>query len=158
MKTVIASVAFAAAVLSAGAASAGSSGGFAALSLAELVGLPSPQLSNAQKNILLHFQAGNTMFPSSNAPIHVTASSIDCGASNVDITHYRCTLSFGSPTVQLTGKAAEQLYATLVMNGVPSDGAAGTIHEGVSNLSCTVNVAEVKDRAGGGANCTFSPF
>ena len=144
--------------LTAGGAQAGSAGGFAALSLAEQVGLNSSAVSTSHKIILMRFQNGNTTFVSSNAPFTVTASSIDCGASNVDITHYHCTLTFGSPTVELTGRAAQQLYATLVEAGVPGDGAAGTIHEGLSALTCTVNVGEVKDRAGGGASCNFSPF
>ena len=42
MKSVTASIAFAAVLLSAGAASANSAGGFSALYLAELVGLQSP--------------------------------------------------------------------------------------------------------------------
>ena len=158
MKVVTLSAALAAVLLTTGAAQAGSAGGFAALSLAEQVGLNSPAVSISHKIILTRFQNGNTTFASSNAPFNVTASSIDCGASNVDITHYHCTLTFGSPTVELTGRAAQHLYATLVEVGVPGDGAAGTIHEGLSALTCTVKVGEVKDRAGGGASCNFSPF
>ena len=159
MKSVTASIAFAAVLLSAGAASANSAGGFSALSLAELVGLQSPLVSSAHHAILLQFRNGNTNFASSNAAFTFTAPAIDCGASDVDITHYHCLLTFnGQPNpIQLTGGAAQNLYATLIEAGVPSDGAAGTIHEAVTGLSCTVNVGQVKARAGGGATCTFTP-
>lgn len=158
MKRLVASVAFAGILLSASPAGAQTAGGFAALSLAELVGLLSPLVSPAHHAILAQFRNGNTNFASSNAPFTFTAPSIDCGASNVDITHYRCMLTFnGGTTSQLTGAAAQNLYATLIEAGVPSDGAAGTIHEAVLNLSCTVHVGQVKDRAGGGATCNFTP-
>ena len=157
MKSVTASIVFATAVLCAGAACASSTGGHSALSLAEAVGLQSPLVSPAHKVVLFQFRSGNTTFASSNAPFTFTASAIDCGAGDVDITHHSCTLTFGSSTVQLTGAAAHTLYATLIEAGVPSDGAAGTIHEAVTGLSCTVDVGQVKARAGGGATCTFTP-
>jgi hypothetical protein len=34
---------------------------------------------------------------------------------------------------------AHELYATLVETGAPSDGAAGTIHESISHLLCTID-------------------
>jgi hypothetical protein len=158
MKTVAIGVAFAAALLGSGAAYANGTGGHSALSLAELVGLRSPLLSAPHKDILFKFLNGDTTFASSNAPFTFTASLIDCGAGDVDITASRCTLAFGSaPQVQLSAAAAHELYATLIEAGVPSDGAAGTIHESVTNLSCTVDVGQVKQRAGGGATCTFTP-
>ncbi len=157
MKGVTASIAFAAVLLSTGAACAASTGGHSALSLAEAVGLRSPLLSSAHKIILLQFRSGNTTFASSNAPFTFTSSSIDCGAGDVDITHHSCTLTFGSSNIELNGEAAHDLYATLIEAGVPSDGAAGTIHEAVTSLSCTVDVGQVKARAGGGATCTFTP-
>jgi len=38
---------------------------------------------------------------------------------------------------------------------VPSDGAAGSIFEAVSNLGCTIDPGEVKQKGGGGAHCTW---
>ncbi len=109
-------------------------------------------VSFAHKVTLTKFRAGNTSFASSNAPFTFSAAAIDCGASNVDITHYRCRLTFGSSTIDIVGAAAQQLFATLIQAGVPGDGAAGTIHEAVTALSCTVNVGQVKQRAGGGGD------
>ena len=37
------------------------------------------------------------------------------------------------------------------------DGAAGSVFEGLSKLDCTIDPAEIKQKAGGGANCTFNP-
>jgi len=158
MASRIPSVALAAALLGAGAAHAASTTGHAALSLAELVGLRSPLVSPAHKIVLTRFMSGDTSFPSSNGAFTFTASQIDCGASDVDITHYSCTLKFHTGTVTLSGAPAQSLYATMVEAGVPSDGAAGTIHEAVQNLNCTVNVGVVKQRAGGGAKCTYTPL
>ena len=36
-----------------------------------------------------------------------------------------------------------------------ADGAAGSVFEAVSHLSCTIKVGEVKERGGGGADCSF---
>jgi len=41
------------------------------------------------------------------------------------------------------------------MAGVPADGAAGSVSESLSKLSCTLDPAEIKQKAGGGATCTF---
>lgn len=158
MKLIATSVAFAAALLCSSAASAGSTGGHAALSLAEAVGLRSPAVSFAHKVILIKFRAGNTTFASSNAPFTFHAAAIDCRASNVDITHYSCSLTFGSSPIEFDGAPAQQLFATLIEAGVEGEGAAGTIHEGLSALSCTIDVGAVKDRGGAGATCTYSPF
>ena len=40
---------------------------------------------------------------------------------------------------------------------MPSDGAAGSVFESVTALSCTVDPSVVKQKAGGGADCTFTP-
>jgi len=37
--------------------------------------------------------------------------------------------------------------------GVPADGAAGTIFEALSKLSCTLAPTVIQDKAGGGADC-----
>jgi len=55
------------------------------------------------------------------------------------------------------GRKAHELFATIAEVGVPSDGAAGTIYESLSHLACTINPAEIKQKAGGGAECKFDP-
>jgi hypothetical protein len=55
----------------------------------------------------------------------------------------------------LKGRQANEIYATEAVAGVPSDGAAGSIFESLSNLVCTLDPGEIRQKAGGGANCTF---
>jgi hypothetical protein len=131
------------------------SGGASGLALAALVGINSPTLDNAQKQALTDMLNGNLGF-ASNAAIIVMADSVSCRMSDVDISHHDCTLKFGAATKSLEGRSAHELYATLVENGVPSDGAAGSIYEAVSHLKCTIKVDEVKQRAGGGASCAWT--
>jgi hypothetical protein len=135
-----------------GAGSLGASG----LALAALVGLESPTLSAVDKQELGDMLNGDVNFPG-NAPITVAADSVSCRQSDVDISHHDCTLKFGGATKPLNGRAAHELYATLIENGVPSDGAAGSIYDAVSHLSCTIKPAEVKQRGGDGASCAWAP-
>jgi hypothetical protein len=41
--------------------------------------------------------------------------------------------------------------------GVPSDGAAGTLYESLSQLTCTVDLRLLQQHGGGGATCSFRP-
>jgi len=133
-----------------------SSSGPGALALAALVGAHSPALDAQQKQALAGMLDGNLTFPS-NAPIAVAADSIACRQGDIDISHHDCALKFGAATRTLNGRAAHELCATLVENGVPSDGAAGSSYESVSHLACAINPAEVKQKGGGGATCAWSP-
>jgi hypothetical protein len=132
------------------------SSGAGALALAALVGAHSSALTLQQKHALADMLEGNLGFGLA-APFTVVADSVSCRQSDVDISHHDCTLKFGAATRTLNGRAAHELYATLVENGVPGDGAAGSIYEAVSHLSCAINPAEVKQKAGGGASCTWAP-
>ena len=135
-----------------------STAGSSALALAALVGAQSPVLNAQQKGALAHMLDGNLSFPfPANQKITVKASKVVCRASNVDISAHSCQLTFGSTTHNLAGRAAHELYATLIESGVPSDGAAGSVFEGVTLLDCKVDPNEVKQKAGGGADCTFTP-
>jgi hypothetical protein len=134
---------------------AGSSGA-GALALAALVGAHSPALAAPQKQALADMLDGNLGFTLS-AAFTVAADSVSCRQSDVDISHHDCTLKFGAATRTLNGRAAHELYATLAENGVPGDGAAGSIYEAVSHLACAIKPAEVKQKAGGGATCAWAP-
>ena len=85
----------------------------------------------------------------------VKADNVVCRASNVDITEHSCVLTFGHRTVELKGRRAHELYATIDEVGVPPDGAAGSVFESLSKLDCTIDPKEIAQRAGGGASCTF---
>jgi hypothetical protein len=141
-----------------GAATAETADGNGALALAALVGESSPLLAAGDKAVLAKFLNGQTniAYPAGQT-ISVTTDKLTCRASNVDITSHSCELSFGTKTVMLSGRRAHELYATLAEIGVAPDGAAGSIFEALSNLKCTIDPNEVKQKAGGGAHCDYSP-
>jgi hypothetical protein len=142
---------------SAHAASTSTSGN-GALALAALVGPHSPALNLQQKSAMAHMLDGRLNFPyPANARIDVKADAIKCRASSVDISAHSCELDFGARKINLEGRAAQELYATLIESGVPSDGAAGSLFETLSQLVCTIDPGAVKQKAGGGADCTFTP-
>jgi hypothetical protein len=140
------------------AAFAGSVDGNGALALAALVAEHSPSVKVSDKILLEKFLNGQTNVPySTNKKIMVAADAVACRESNVDITMHSCDLTYGAKKVTTNGRKAHELYATVVEVGVPPDGAAGSVFEAVSNLDCTIEPAEVKQKAGGGAHCTFDP-
>jgi hypothetical protein len=68
-----------------------------------------------------------------------------------------CAVAFAASNRELKGREAHELYATLVEAGVASDGAAGTIHETISHLLCTIDPNATKQKDGSGAECKFDP-
>jgi hypothetical protein len=88
--------------------------------------------------------------------ITVKAKAIICHASNVDIANFSCELSFKAGIVNLTGRRAHELFATLSDAGVEADVGAGQIFEAVKTLVCTLEPSEIEDKGGGGATCTFT--
>ncbi len=141
-------------LLTSHSASAATASGSSALALAALVGAHSPILSRHDKRVLARLFDGHTnvLFPGSK---NVEADAIDCTAGNVDITAHSCKLTFGDKTANLRGRKAHELYATMVEAGVPSEGAAGRLHESLSHLVCTINPHVIAQKGGGGADCTF---
>lgn len=145
-------------LLAAQSAFADQAAGNGALALAALVAENSPAVSLFNKNIMARMLNGNLAF--SYPPSHtivVNADSVVCRASNVDISAHSCQLKFGAVTRNLRGRRAHELYATIAEIGVFPDGAAGSVFEAVSHLACTIDPNVVKQRAGGGASCTFTP-
>jgi len=133
--------------------------GSGALAFAALVAQASPLVSDADKKVLADFLDGHAKgaFPKGKK-ITLAAESVICRSSDVDLTAHACDLVFaGNKTAQLYGRKAHELYATLVEIGILGDGAAGTIFEAVSNLSCTIDPHEIASKDGGGASCTLTP-
>jgi hypothetical protein len=156
MKRIVLSV-FAIAI-AAQSASADTAAGQRALALAALVAAHSPLLSGQDKHAIARLFGGdlNVHVPTGRK-IAVKADAVLCRASNVDITSRSCTLTFGKHTATLKGRHAHELFATIAEVGVPEDGAAGSVFAGLSNLDCAIDPTEIKQKAGGGANCTFNP-
>ncbi len=126
------------------------------LALAAIVASHSRALGVVDRNVLARLFNGRTNFGfPRNRTIMVSAASIDCKVSNVDITERSCALAFGAGNRALKGREAHELYATLVEAGAPSDGAAGTIHESISHLVCTIDPNAIRQKDGSGAECKF---
>jgi hypothetical protein len=138
------------------AAASMTTNGPGALALAAIVASHSRMLGVVDRAALARLFNGRTNFGyPANRKITVSADSIDCKVSNVDITDRSCALTFGASNRALKGREAHELYATLVESGAPSDGAAGTIHESISHLLCTIDPNAIKQKDGSGAECKF---
>lgn len=141
-----------------GVAHAGASSGANALALSALVGDCAPQVGAAEKKLLAAYFNGRADAPHAKGQrVAVKADAIDCRAGNVDITSHSCDLTFGTKKIELRGRKAHELYATLIENGVALEGAAGSSHASVTALDCIVDADEVAEKAGGGARCAFNP-
>ena len=142
--------------VSAASAASGSASGPAALALAGVVAVHSSVLGSFDRRAMARLFAGNSAinYPP-NRKISVTADSIVCRASDVDITSRTCELAFGYGKRSLKGREANEVFATLAAAGVASEGAAGHIIESVTKLTCTIDPNEIRQKAGGGAQCAF---
>src|SRR5215472_7602719 len=106
-------------LLAAPPALAGSTAGNTALALAALVGERSPALEAQERDALGHMLDGNLNFAfPADRKISVTADSVVCRASNVAIAAHSCDLTYGKRKINRTGRAAHELYATLIEAGV----------------------------------------
>ncbi len=142
---------------SAGDGDGGQAFGSGALALAALAGGDSPLIGDEDKAALAKLLDGDTTFDfPKGRTVTVAADKVTCHASNVDIAEHDCTLAFGKQDVTLKGRAAHELYATLLEVGVEPDAGAGSIWVAVSKLDCAIDVAEVQEKAGGGATCHYA--
>jgi hypothetical protein len=136
------------------AAAAASITGPAALALAGVVAPSSLLLTSAEKRAVAMLFAMNGDSPTKKN-IVVAADKIVCRVSDVDIIARSCQLTFGKRVKIIKGRAANELYATEAMAGVPPDGAAGSIFESLSRLNCTLDPTAIKAKDGSGATCTY---
>ncbi len=128
--------------------------GPSALALAGVVSVHDGALSAAKRHLVARLFAGQTP---PGAVISVKADKIVCRISDVAIVQRSCALTFGAHTVNLTGRLANELYATIGEAGVPPDGAAGSIFEALHGLDCKLEPNVIRQNAGGGASCAFTP-
>jgi len=140
--------------LAGGSAIAADVNGAGALALAGVVGAADPTLSAGARHRLARLFDGRL---TGGAPINVRATSIQCRFSDVAIQTRSCALVFGARHRSLTGRSANELFATMAGAGVPSDGAAGSIFEALTALVCVITPAAVAAQDGGGAHCAFAP-
>jgi hypothetical protein len=137
----------------ASAASATASGQ-TALALAGVVALYSPLLTSDEREAVSALFVGQIGGRYAKK-ISVTADKIVCRVSNVDITARSCELTFKGAKQTISGRRANEIFATEAMAGIAPDGAAGSVSESLSKLTCTLDPAEIRKKAGGGAECSF---
>src|ERR1700674_5557241 len=136
------------------AAEAASASGPTALALAGVIAQHSSVLGSYDRRAVRRLFDGNSSisFPP-NRKISVKADSAVCRVSDVDVTARSCELVFGAAKRSFKGQIANEVFATLAAAGVASEGAAGSIIESVKRLVCTLDPKEIKQKAGGGADC-----
>jgi hypothetical protein len=143
---------------SANPAAAANATGHGALALAAILGQYDPSLGPRTKAGLLRLLADKSY--GRTGTLTVDMAEATCRAGDVDLKAFNCALTYGTGTINLKGRQAAELYATLAEAGIPSDGAAGTIYESAKSISCNLNLTELGGPGtgdGGGAGCTYQP-
>jgi hypothetical protein len=141
-------------------AASGNVSGPAALVLAGVVAPHSPVLSSADRRSMARLFAGFPISFPAGRTISVAANSMDCRMSSVDIASRTCDLAFedrrrGERKISRSGRAANEIFATLAAAGIAPGGAAGSTSERVTKLVCTIDPNVIRQKAGGGADCVF---
>ena len=150
----VAALAFSLTLAGGSSALAASASGSPALALAAVIAPYSPDISPLDKVTVAALFDGETGKVAAKK-IAVTAEKITCRTSNVDLTSRSCELTFKSGKHSLTGREANELFATMALAGIAPEGAAGSNIAGLSKLICTLDVAAIKQKDGGGASCAF---
>jgi hypothetical protein len=127
--------------------------GSTALAIAAVIAPYSPLLSAHEKTTIACLFDGNA---SAGKKLAVTAESIICRVGNVDITARSCEITFKKGKRTLKGRQANEVNATLTAAGAIAEGAAGSMIQTVTKLSCTLEPNVIKDHSGGGADCSFA--
>jgi hypothetical protein len=139
---------------SAASAASATASGQSALALAGVVALYSPLLTSDEREAVSALFVGQIGGRYARK-ISVTADKIVCRVSNVDITARSCELTFRGAKQTITGRRANEIFATEAMAGIAPEGAAGSVSESLSKLTCTLGPTEIRKKAGGGADCSF---
>jgi hypothetical protein len=129
--------------------------GPSALALAAVVASHGSQLGSFDKRAMLRLFDGKSVVITRVNKITVAADSITCKMSDVDIAARSCDLAFKSHKRTVTGRDANEVYATLALASLVSEGAAGSKTEIITKLECTIDPTLIKEQAGGGASCKF---
>lgn len=141
-------------------AATGNASGAPALALAGVVAPHSPALSSGDRRAVARLFNGTQITFPADQNISVGAASVECRTSSANIALRTCDITFqdrrhATRKVALTGRAANEVLATLAAARVPSGGDAAAPMLRVTNLACTIDPAEMRRRAGGGATCAF---
>jgi hypothetical protein len=127
--------------------------GSTALAVAGVIAQHSPLLSAYERRTIAGLFNGKVR---AGKKLTVTAESIICRVGNVDITARSCEMTFDKGKRSLKGREANEVNATLTAAGAIAQGAAGSMIETITKLSCTLDPNVIKDNSGGGADCSFA--
>jgi hypothetical protein len=126
-----------------------------ALAVAAVLAQYSPVLNPGERKVIAGLYDGNTRMSYPLKKLSVEADAVMCRTSNVAIADRSCEITFKKGKRTLKGHAANEVYATLASAGITAEGAAGSMIQNVSKLSCTLDLGEIKQNAGGGASCSW---
>ncbi len=135
-------------------ACADTSGGSSGMALAALMAQRAPSVSAANKWRLMQYLGNHSAGPAAPPLITITAKGLQCISGNVAENFHSCELDYGTSHHTVKGRAANELYATAVENGVQPDGAAGKLEFSLKDLTCTVKPHDIG--TGGAVNCTWT--
>jgi len=127
--------------------------GSTALAVAAVIAAHSPLLSAYERRAIAGLFDGHAK---AGKKLSVTAESIICRVSDVEITARSCEITFEKGKRTLKGREANEVNATLTAAGAVAQGAAGSMIQTVTKLGCTLDPNVIKDNSGGGADCSFA--
>jgi hypothetical protein len=129
--------------------------GAMALAVAGVIAPYSTALNPGERKVIASLFNGNARVNYPISKLSVAADSVTCRISSVAIAERSCEITFKKGKASLKGRAANELFATLAAAGVTAEGTAGSSIESISKLSCTIDPGEIKQNAGGGADCSW---
>jgi len=126
-----------------------------ALAVAAVVARYSPLLNPGERKVIAGLFDGNSRISYPKKKLSVSADTVTCRISNVAIVERSCDIAFAKGKHSLKGREANEVYATLVSSGVTAEGAAGSMIESISKLSCTLDLDAIRQNAGAGADWSW---
>jgi len=126
-----------------------------ALAVAAVVAQYSSLLNPGERKVIAGLFDGNGRISYPKKKLSVSADIVTCRISNVAIAERSCDISFSKGKHSLKGREANEVYATLASAGVTAQGAAGSMIESLSKLSCSLDLDVIRQNAGGGAECSW---
>jgi hypothetical protein len=130
--------------------------GPAALALAAVVAEQAP-LGRFEKRVIARLFDGAAIIRAFQTDrILVTATSVVCRVSKMDIAARSCELTFRRNKRTVRGRSANEIYATIAATRLAAEEPAGSLVESISMLACTISPREIAQKTGGGAECTLT--
>ena len=126
-----------------------------ALAVAAVVARYSPLLNPGERKVVAGLFDGNSRVSYPKKKLSVSADIVTCRISNVAIAERSCDIAFAKGKHSLRGREANEVYATLASAAITAEGAAGSMIESISKLSCTLDLDAIRQNAGAGVDCSW---